>query len=70
MMQLYGRANMYPDYVRFCAEARKARIEAVKQAQREREQLIDTILVSMFWAACLGIAGVALFILIKVLLNV
>tara|TARA_R100000951_G_scaffold99477_2_gene89857 strand:- start:3363 stop:3809 length:447 start_codon:yes stop_codon:yes gene_type:complete len=70
MMQLYGRANMYPDYVRFCAEARKARIEAVKQAQREREQLIDTILVSMFWAACLGVAGAALFILIKVLLNV
>ena len=70
MMIFLGRPNMYPDYVRFCAEARKARIEARKQAQRKREQLIDTILVSMFWAACLGIAGVALFILIKVLLNV
>ena len=34
-MQLYGRANLYKDYVQFCADARVARKEArVKQEKR------------------------------------
>ena len=27
-MQLYGRANLYNDYIQYCADARKARKEA------------------------------------------
>ena len=37
-MQLYGRANLYKDYVQFCADARVARKEARIKAEKRREQ--------------------------------
>ena len=43
-MQLYGRANLYKDYVQFCAEARKARKEAADKAQKRREEIKDLFL--------------------------
>lgn len=43
-MQLYGRANLYKDYVQFCADARVARKEARIKAEKRREQIKDTIL--------------------------
>jgi hypothetical protein len=67
MMQLYGRANMYPDYVRFCAEARKARAEAKAEARRLAIKRQDDILVCIYWAACIGIGISALFLFIYIL---
>jgi hypothetical protein len=43
-MQLYGRANLYNDYVRFCADARKSRQEAKIKAEKQREKIKDTIM--------------------------
>ena len=43
-MQLYGRANLYKDYVQFCAEARKSRKEAADKAQKRREEIKDLFL--------------------------
>ena len=43
-MQLYGRANLYTDYVRFCADARKARQDAKIKAQKQREKIKDIIM--------------------------
>jgi hypothetical protein len=43
-MQLYGRANLYTDYVRFCADARKARQDAKIKAQKQREKMKDIIM--------------------------
>lgn len=43
-MQLYGRANLYTDYVRFCADARKARQEARIKAEKRREHIKETIM--------------------------
>jgi hypothetical protein len=43
-MQLYGRANLYTDYVRFCADARKARQEAKIKAQKQREKIKDIMM--------------------------
>ena len=43
-MQLYGRANLYNDYIQYCADARKARKEARIKAQRRREHIKDMIL--------------------------
>ena len=43
-MQLYGRANLYTDYVKFCADARKARREAKIKAEKQREKIKDIVL--------------------------
>jgi len=43
-MQLYGRANLYTDYVRFCADARKTRQEAKIKAQKQREKIKDIMM--------------------------
>ena len=67
MMQLYGRANMYPDYVKFCAEARRQRAEAAKEARRKAEKLHDDILVCVYWAACLAVGAMALSTFIYIL---
>lgn len=67
MMNLFGRPNMYNDYIRFCAEARKQRIEARKKAIREREQFIDTCLIVFYWAVCISLALAGLSLLIMIL---
>ncbi len=55
-MQLYGRANLYNDYVAHCTEARKARREAKIKAEKQREKVKDLILKFI-----LGILITALF---------
>ena len=67
MMQLYGRANMYPDYVKFCAEARRQRAEAKAEAKRLALKRQDSILLALYWAACLGVGAMALSIFIYIL---
>jgi len=67
MMQLYGRANMYTDYVKFCTEARRQRAEAKAEAKRLAMKRQDNIILSLYWAACLGIGAMALSIFIYIL---
>ena len=43
-MQLYGRANLYKDYIQFCTDARKARKEARIKAEKRKEYIKDVIL--------------------------
>lgn len=43
-MQLYGRPNLYTDYVAFCAEARKKRKEALLAKQKKKEQIQELTL--------------------------
>ena len=43
-MQLYGRANLYTDYIQFCAMARKDRKEARIKAEKRKEYIKDVIL--------------------------
>ena len=43
-MQLFGRANLYTDYIQFCAKARKDRKEARIKAEKHREYIKDVIL--------------------------
>ena len=43
-MQLFGRANLYTDYIQFCAMARKDRKEARIKAEKRREYIKDVIL--------------------------
>ena len=67
MMQLYGRAGMYPDYVKFCAEARRQRAEAVKEAQRKSIKLHDNIMLAIYWAVSIGLALMVLGIFAAIL---
>ena len=67
MMQLYGRANMYPDYVKFCAEARRQRAEAAAEAKRLALKRQDDIILALYWAACLALGGVGLWLILYIL---
>lgn len=69
MMQLYGRANMYPDYVKFCAEARRQRAEAKAEAKRLAMKRQDNILLIIYWAACIGLGVFALGLFAYILME-
>ena len=67
MMQLYGRANMYPDYIKFCAEARRQRAEAKAEARRLALKKQDDIILALYWAACIALGGVGLWLILYIL---
>ena len=69
MMQLYGRANMYPDYVKFCAEARRQRAEAKAEAKRLAMKRQDNILLIIYWAVCVGLGVFALGLFAYILME-
>ena len=42
-MRLFGRPGLYEDYVAYCAQARKARMDALKQREKERQEMIEIL---------------------------
>lgn len=46
-MQLYGRANLYQDYLAHCSEARKRRKQATLDRQKRKQKIEDIILKSV-----------------------
>jgi len=62
-MRLYGRPGLYDSWVEYQAQARKARKEAEKQRQKDREEFIEAISIFLGVLVFLGIAagGVYLF---------
>jgi hypothetical protein len=67
-MQLYGRANLYTDYIQYCADARRARKEARIQAAKRKQHIQDTILkiiLAILITAALSGAVVLLYIVAK-----
>ena len=68
-MQLYGRAGMYEAYVKFCAEARAARVEALRQAKIKAVRRQDNLLMCMYWFLCLSLGCFLLFIIVAVLME-
>ena len=67
MMQLYGRANMYPDYVKFCAEARRQRAEVAAEAKRLALKRQDDIILALYWAACIALGGAGVWLILYIL---
>ena len=65
-MQLYGRANLYKDYVQFCADARVSRKEARVKQQKRKEYIQDMalkiILGILITAMLAGVVGVLLVV--------
>jgi hypothetical protein len=69
MMQLYGRANMYPDYIKFCAEARRQRAEAAAEANVSLSNDKTIFSCFIYWAACIGLGVFAFGLFIYILLE-
>jgi hypothetical protein len=67
-MQIYGRANLYTDYVQFCADCRVSRKEARVKAQKRRQYIQDMflkIVLGILITALLAGVGTVLVILAK-----
>ena len=62
-MRLYGRPGLYDSWVEYQAQARKARKEAEKQRQKDREEFIEAISIFLGVVVFLGLAagGIYLF---------
>ena len=54
LMQLYGRAGMYTDWVKFQSEARKKRQKAKEEQKQAMEKLIRNILLSVLFIIIAG----------------
>jgi len=65
-MQLYGRANLYNDYIAHCAEARKnrkqARIDAEKRREKIKEIVLKVILTILITGMLAGVITVLVII--------
>ena len=65
-MQLFGRANLYTDYIQFCATARRdrkeARIKAAKRKEHIKDIILKIILAVLITAMLAGVAGVLLIL--------
>ena len=61
-MMLYGRVNLYSDYLSYVAEARRKRKEAALAAKKRKEKIQDMILKIilgiLITAACAGVVTV------------
>lgn len=66
-MRLYGRPGLYDSWVEYQAQARKARKEAEKQRQKDREELIEAISIFASVVIFIGVAvgGAYLFYVYK-----
>ena len=67
-MQLYGRANLYTDYIKFCADARVARKEARIKAEKRKEHIKDVflkIILGILITALLAGVVTVLFVIAK-----
>ena len=69
MMNLYGRANMYNDYVKFCTEARRKRAEASADAKRKRMKFHDTIMNAIYIVVVIALGLFALGLFTWILLE-
>lgn len=56
-MQLYGRAGLYSDWVRFQVEARKSRQAKAKESELAMAQLKETILILIGFIVLISVAG-------------
>lgn len=62
-MQLYGRAGLWPDWVKFQAEARKQRQIALRERARKKEELKEAIgIFALILISALFILGFAYFV--------
>lgn len=54
LMIYYGRPGLWHDWIKFQAEARKARIREREEAKKRRDELIETIAIGLLITGTLG----------------
>ena len=65
IMLYVGRPGLWNDWQRFQAEARKARIEAEKERKREKQELLETIVLSAAIIVGIGFLGIVIYVGLK-----
>lgn len=61
-MQLYGRANLWNDWVKFQANARKERQRQKEERKRKRDELIETVgIIAIVSVCCILFVAFAYF---------
>ena len=65
IMLYVGRPGLWNDWQKFQAEARKARIEAQEEAQRKKQQLLETIVLSAAIIVGIGFLGIVIYVGLK-----
>jgi hypothetical protein len=62
-MQLYGRAGLWPDWVKFQAEARKQRQIALRERAKKKEELKEAVgIFALVLISALIVLGMAYFL--------
>lgn len=61
-LQLYGRAGLKDDFLKFEGEARKARREAAVKARAKKDQLTEYFLIGLLVLGTVAVIGVVLFV--------
>ena len=61
-MQLYGRAGMWGDYQKYCAQARKDRARAIADKKRAQQKLINIIFGVLGGVVAAGILSALAFV--------
>ena len=64
-MQLYGRANLWTDWVKFQANARKERQRLKEERQRKRDELIQTVGIVAIIGVCSILFVAVAYLLVK-----
>lgn len=65
-MQLYGRAGLWHDWIKFQAEARKQRQKAIEERNRKREELKEAIgIFALVFLSALILIGTVYFVVKK-----
>jgi hypothetical protein len=60
-MQLYGRAGLKDDFLKFEIEARKARRQATIDAQQRKEKMVEYVVGFILVGAGITILGVVVY---------
>lgn len=60
-LQLYGRAGLKDDFLRFEIEARKARRQAAEDAQKQRQKMGEYIVGFILFGSAIAIFGVIVY---------
>lgn len=60
-LQLYGRAGLKDDFLRFEIEARKARRQAAEDAQKQRQKMGEYIVGFILFGSAIAVFGVVIY---------
>jgi len=57
MMQLYGRAGMYDDWLKYQAQCRRERLAAIEARRKRNKQIFEIVMIVLL--ICVGLTGLA-----------